>query len=196
VNRSRWLPTYLLQIGDQLLTDEGQTVFVEGVADTGRVEKVYNFRVADFHTYFVGSSDWGFSVWAHNTYDPSVAQTTNQVYSRSGSRVVAAEQGHHPFFRYLLKALGYSKDTEQATVTLQHSVHNNVIHAVWDTMYPLLKRTIGTDAVAENIRRAGLSGNDIYRMLGSFYRSILKDEPRALNEILASLRNTKRVLGF
>jgi hypothetical protein len=28
---------------------------------------VYNVRVADFHTYFVGCDEWGFSVWAHNS---------------------------------------------------------------------------------------------------------------------------------
>ena len=27
---------------------------------------VYNLRVADYHTYFVGSREWGFSVWAHH----------------------------------------------------------------------------------------------------------------------------------
>jgi len=27
---------------------------------------VYNLRIADYHTYFVGSREWGFSVWAHN----------------------------------------------------------------------------------------------------------------------------------
>ena len=30
------------------------------------VETVYNFRVANCHTYFVGCAEWGFSVWAHN----------------------------------------------------------------------------------------------------------------------------------
>jgi hypothetical protein len=34
------------------------------------VVTVYNLRVADFHTYFVGSEDWGFSAWAHNMYGP------------------------------------------------------------------------------------------------------------------------------
>jgi hypothetical protein len=29
---------------------------------------VYNLRVSDYHTYFVGCLDWGFSVWAHNDY--------------------------------------------------------------------------------------------------------------------------------
>lgn len=26
-----------------------------------------DMKVNDFHTYFVGGEDWGFSVWAHNT---------------------------------------------------------------------------------------------------------------------------------
>ena len=41
---------------------------VEGVARTGERRRVYNLRVADFHTYFVESEEWGFSVWAPNTY--------------------------------------------------------------------------------------------------------------------------------
>jgi hypothetical protein len=33
------------------------------------VEAVYNLRIADHHTYFVGD-DWrGFGTWAHNAYD-------------------------------------------------------------------------------------------------------------------------------
>ena len=27
---------------------------------------MYNFRIADYHTYFVGGAAWGFDVWAHN----------------------------------------------------------------------------------------------------------------------------------
>jgi hypothetical protein len=29
--------------------------------------QVYNMRVAEYHTYFVGCEAWGFSVWAHNS---------------------------------------------------------------------------------------------------------------------------------
>ena len=32
---------------------------------------MYNLRVAEYHTYFVGSQSWGFSVWAHNQYRTS-----------------------------------------------------------------------------------------------------------------------------
>src|SRR5262249_25600536 len=37
-----------------------------GVAHSGRVETVYNLEVEDDHTYFVGSDEWRFAVWAHN----------------------------------------------------------------------------------------------------------------------------------
>ncbi|MBY0456346.1 MAG: hypothetical protein K2V38_03305, partial [Gemmataceae bacterium] len=36
------------------------------IADSGRVETVYNVEVDEHHTYFVGREEWGFSVWAHN----------------------------------------------------------------------------------------------------------------------------------
>ncbi|MBY0456779.1 MAG: HINT domain-containing protein, partial [Gemmataceae bacterium] len=61
-----WVPAGALQIGDVLLSHDGQTVAVEGVADSGRVETVYNVEVDEHHTYFVGCQEWGFSVWAHN----------------------------------------------------------------------------------------------------------------------------------
>ena len=59
-------PATSLLPGDLLLSDDGQWVTVDEVYDTGEYEAVYNLRVADFHTYFVGDDGWGFSVWAHN----------------------------------------------------------------------------------------------------------------------------------
>ena len=41
---------------------------VAEVFDTGTYEPVYNLRVAEYHTYFVGADGWGFAVWAHNLY--------------------------------------------------------------------------------------------------------------------------------
>ena len=41
---------------------------VERMTKTGRTEKVYNVRVVEDHTYFVGGEAWGFSVWVHNAY--------------------------------------------------------------------------------------------------------------------------------
>lgn len=41
------------------------------ILDIGRyfrppLHVVYNMRVEEYHTYFVGSAEWGFSVWVHN----------------------------------------------------------------------------------------------------------------------------------
>jgi hypothetical protein len=52
-------------------------VQVTDLCDSGEVTTVYNVRVADFHTYFVGSEEWGFALWAHNDYSIS-AQDQNQ----------------------------------------------------------------------------------------------------------------------
>lgn len=62
-----WTRAAGLMTGDLLSSDDGQWVAVEEVYDTGNYETVYNLRVADHHTYFVGCLQWGFSVWAHNT---------------------------------------------------------------------------------------------------------------------------------
>jgi hypothetical protein len=63
-----WIPAFELRTGDRVGTLTGEWVRVDAVRETGRVETVYNFRVADHHTYFVGTEDWGFSLWAHNEY--------------------------------------------------------------------------------------------------------------------------------
>jgi hypothetical protein len=66
VHHQGWVLAGFLGVGDLLVGHDGQVVLVEDVLDTGEYETVYNLRVADFHTYFVGSPEWGFSVWAHN----------------------------------------------------------------------------------------------------------------------------------
>jgi hypothetical protein len=51
--------------------------------------KVYNLRVADWHTYFVGCDEWGFSVWAHNADAVYLEQiVTNLVPTAKGEAKV------------------------------------------------------------------------------------------------------------
>jgi len=85
-----WTATALLEVGDWLWTDENRWVRFEAVSDSGRVETVYNFRVADYHTYFVGSSEWGFSVWAHNTY---LTEAEIAEYAGNYSKIAQANGG-------------------------------------------------------------------------------------------------------
>jgi hypothetical protein len=61
-----WLPARALMAGDRLVGHDNQESVVGKVVDLDEWAVVYNLRVADFHTYFVGCPEWGFSVWAHN----------------------------------------------------------------------------------------------------------------------------------
>ncbi len=63
-----WTPAGELKGGEEFSGRDGGWTKVESVKDTGRYEVVYNLRVSDYHTYFVGGLDWGFDVWAHNAY--------------------------------------------------------------------------------------------------------------------------------
>jgi hypothetical protein len=40
---------------------------LSSVVVSGETAAVYNVRVAEDHTYFVGARSWGFSVWSHNS---------------------------------------------------------------------------------------------------------------------------------
>jgi hypothetical protein len=61
-----WTAAKDLQPGDEFRSHDGERVGVDAVRETGATATVYNLRIADYHTYFFGSLDWGFSVWAHN----------------------------------------------------------------------------------------------------------------------------------
>lgn len=62
-----WIEAGALAAGNRIRTDSGW-VTVEEVFDTGTYETVYNLRVADHRTYFIGEEGWRERVWAHNTY--------------------------------------------------------------------------------------------------------------------------------
>jgi hypothetical protein len=61
-----WRPTAFLQVGDRLRTRAGRLVVVEEVADSNSVTTVYNWRIADYHTYYTSATQDGQSLWAHN----------------------------------------------------------------------------------------------------------------------------------
>jgi hypothetical protein len=76
-----WLPAGALEVGDLLRTRGGQFVAVEGIADSGEVTTVYNWRIADYHTYYVSATPEGASVWAHNAW-----YTNQQEFERAYRR--------------------------------------------------------------------------------------------------------------
>jgi hypothetical protein len=61
-----WQKAEEVVAGSELLGKDGEWTVVDVSQLSGRTATVYNCRVAEYHTYFVGGEEWGFSVWAHN----------------------------------------------------------------------------------------------------------------------------------
>lgn len=51
-----WVEVAHLRVGNELLTEDGETAIVTGVFDTGQVQTTYNFEVADINTYYVSAA--------------------------------------------------------------------------------------------------------------------------------------------
>jgi RHS repeat-associated protein len=86
-----WIAAYQLQIGDEIKLMDGGWIRVDGIADSGRRETVYNLLIEGDHTYFVGCAEWGFSVWAHNAYTPEQMQRAKDYIERLGFEVNTPE---------------------------------------------------------------------------------------------------------
>jgi hypothetical protein len=94
-----WVNANQLAVGDWLLAENGHWLVVEDLLDTGEYEAVYNCRVADHHTYFVGSEEWGFSVWAHNACRSASGKYTQPKLPPSRSISARAETTGGPMPR-------------------------------------------------------------------------------------------------
>lgn len=78
-----WVPARLLLPGYLCRSHTGRMAAVEDVFDTGVEEDVYNCRVADYHTYFVGGDEWQFTVWAHNACSSTSGETAKAATGRA-----------------------------------------------------------------------------------------------------------------
>ena len=61
-----WRCAGTLEYGDLLSSHNACPGVIESLRREETLTTVYNLRVADWHTYFVGCEEWGFSVSAHN----------------------------------------------------------------------------------------------------------------------------------
>ncbi|HEY7152991.1 MAG TPA: Hint domain-containing protein [Gemmataceae bacterium] len=88
VREKGWTAAKELQAGDLLRSHDGQWVAVESVTEGEELAAVYNLRIAEHHTYFVGSRDWEFSVWAHNAcvYEATNEAGTKRYVGAAGTR--------------------------------------------------------------------------------------------------------------
>ena len=64
--QERFVPAGELQVGDLLVSSYGTLIPIESITSLNEITTVYNLRVADHHTYFVGGALWGWDVWVHN----------------------------------------------------------------------------------------------------------------------------------
>jgi hypothetical protein len=64
--QERFVPAGELQVGDLLVSSQGTLIPIESISSLNEITTVYNLRVADHHTYFVGGALWGWDVWVHN----------------------------------------------------------------------------------------------------------------------------------
>jgi len=104
-----WLPAGRLQPGDQFSTLEGGWLALDFVEVTHEDQKVYNLRVREDHTYFVGTDQWGFAVWAHNANCPigyvgsgTVAEAADALRYRVTGRILRenARRGEDRFAQF------------------------------------------------------------------------------------------------
>jgi hypothetical protein len=63
-----WTAVGDFEPGYELVGHDGQRSRVERITKVDQVVAVYNLRIADHHTYFVGTAEWGWSLWSHNAY--------------------------------------------------------------------------------------------------------------------------------
>lgn len=80
VKDKSWTAAASLDVGDLLRSHDGRWLPVESIADGGE-RPVYNLRVETNSTYFVGGSDWGFSLWVYG--DCSKGNTPPEAFVHS-----------------------------------------------------------------------------------------------------------------
>jgi hypothetical protein len=102
-NRGEWVATQELRVGDVVRTDAGELLSVEGVETTAKWERVYNWEIEDYHTYYVSASEDGASVWAHNTYGTGKSRSGRRLTLKDRMRVLV--NNGIPGAKRLLKSL-------------------------------------------------------------------------------------------
>jgi hypothetical protein len=144
-----WVAARRLEAGDRLRSADGQEVAVEGVFDTGLEETVYNCRVQDYSTYFVGGEDWGFSVWAHNVC--IMNEQLQESLGPLGKRVIDLAK-NDPSQRGVLSIVRAMKQDGSIVDIVVNSSRRMVSPAVRDAM------SAGEIAIKGTLRHAETSG--------------------------------------
>ncbi len=127
-----WTAAGALAEGNRIATLVGDSIAVSEVFDTEEWEPVYNLRVADFHTYFVGDEEWGWAAWAHNLYLTAVEEGGKSIL-RTGkvptNKYVSADKSK--IVRTAAEARGYATLEEaRAEATRITTLANSLLSAL------------------------------------------------------------------
>ena len=78
-----WVAAQQIEVGDSLLGAVCERTVVESIEGSTESTVVYNLAIEEYHTYLVGATLWGFSVWVHNANYPD-APTTDAIRAQPG----------------------------------------------------------------------------------------------------------------
>jgi len=219
-----WTPAFDLKIGDRVLLEDGQCLRVEGVADSGRVETVYNIEVEGDHTYFVGEQNWGWAVWSHNVAceeAEAIARNLTIVTSSAASNAFrnpqrlmsVLTQAHHPFFRMFLRSMrdaGFavkystrlgSRFVSQSLAYLEPATHN-IMHGAWNKFVrsknlSFLQASRGNGKLlTRELSSNRMHPRDIFILLEEFYKGLAARNIDGAGDAWASIRLLRQRLGY
>jgi hypothetical protein len=88
-----WTPAASLAVGDLLRSHDGRWLPVESIVDAGK-SPVYNVRVEEHATFFVGGRDWGFSLWVYGACNRPNTTREQLAQSKSVRSHFASEMPH------------------------------------------------------------------------------------------------------
>ena len=157
-----WIQAGELRVGDLLCGQDGRWTAVEDLFDTGDFETVYNLRVADHHTYFVGGDGWGFAVWAHNV----CVYVGHASSGASGILYVGITNNITRRAQSQMRRLGIEITAIPGIFNLPRAQARNVEQALIHLLAPALNRINSISPLAPDYVRRLAQGRRILRQLG------------------------------
>ncbi|MCZ2341660.1 MAG: tyrosine-type recombinase/integrase [Bacteroidales bacterium] len=124
-----WTDVDAIRPGERLVGRDGAEIGIESVRNTGRYERVYNFRVAGAHTYFVGCPEWGFDAWTHNACEPAGAGGSGATVGNTGKTHTQLLDDARAARDALAATVGKSPKGRPATVTGGYNVETGEVAA-------------------------------------------------------------------
>ena len=142
-----------LEVGDTLRLRDGETVTLEGIESktSEDITKVYNFQVADWHTYYVTDMD----ILVHNNcISPADGSKTNVFDTVEYGNKTSGLENHHGILNVWAKhnINGYKSRAKKApTIALTKQQHNATKTIYRDWLFETTGKKVGGKVEWTNI---------------------------------------------